>query len=226
MSVLSFFSDQPLSMNHPANQSSSSGCDGFSPCRPKLSVVATSPRPKCQRHTRFTITRAVSGFFSSAIHFDSASRPLALPANGLPSDNTCGKRLGCVDLAGVLWSPRTKIGNSVALPSVTPIAETNGGGLSSNRFNASRSFASSSFVAFGYFSSGFAGSLSAFNETSSCALAFSVNAETTFFCATTNAVCFSRNCFSAGVAMGFSCHLAIVFRLSIVLVLLKMPASA
>ena len=213
-------------MNHAANQSSSSGCDGLSPSRPKLSVVATNPRPKCQRHTRFTITRAVSGFFSSAIQRAKASRPLASPASGLPSDNTCGKRRDCLVFAGVLWLPRTKIGSSVALPSVTPIAETVGGGLSSSCFKAARILPSSSWVAFGYCVSGLAGNLSVFNKTNSCALAFSVNAATPFFCAAIDAACFSRNCFSAGVATGFSCHLAMVFRLSIVFVLLKMPASA
>ena len=213
-------------MNQPANQSSNSGCDGCSPCNPKLSVVTTSPRPKCQRHTRFTSTRAVSGFFLWAIHFAKASRPLLPSGSGLPSESTCGNRLGCFIEAGVLWSPRTKTGSSVALPSITPIALGSSGGLPSICFNASRSFVSSSLVAFGYFSSGLAGSFSTFSETSNCAFAFSVNAPITFFCAATSASCFARSCFSAGVATGFSCHLAMVFRLSIVLVLLKMPASA
>ena len=226
MSVLSFLTDHPLSMNHAANQSSRPGCDGRSPSRPKLSVVATNPRPKCQRHTRFTITRAVSGFFLSAIHWAKANRPLFSLPSGLPSDNTCGNRRGCLKDAGVLWSPRTNTGNSVALPSVTPMADTSGGGLSSSCFNAARNLPSSSLVVFGYFSPGLAGSLSIFSETNNCALAFSVNAVTTFFCASINTSCFSRNRFSAGVATEFSYHLAMVFRLSIVLVLLKMPASA
>ena len=47
--------------NSVASQSSSSGCEGGSPWRPKFSVVFTSPVPKCCCQSRFTATRAVSG---------------------------------------------------------------------------------------------------------------------------------------------------------------------
>ena len=49
-------------MNSMASQSSSSGCDGGVPCVPKSFSVSTRPRPKYCCQTRFTITRAVSGF--------------------------------------------------------------------------------------------------------------------------------------------------------------------
>ena len=39
-------------------------------------AVSTKPRPKCQRQTRLTIKRAVSGLSSAEIHSASASRPL------------------------------------------------------------------------------------------------------------------------------------------------------
>ena len=45
------FTLQPSSMKRRASQSSSSGCDGRSPSMPKLSVLATMPLPKCQRHS-------------------------------------------------------------------------------------------------------------------------------------------------------------------------------
>ncbi len=72
----SAFSDQPSSTNRMASQSSSSGCEGVSPSLPKLSTERTSPRPKCQRHARLTITRAVSGFRGPVSHRASSSRPL------------------------------------------------------------------------------------------------------------------------------------------------------
>src|SRR2546427_541858 len=41
---------QPRAANSVASQSSSSGCVGASPCRPKSLGVATMPRPKCPCH--------------------------------------------------------------------------------------------------------------------------------------------------------------------------------
>src|SRR5437660_8020839 len=57
-----------------ASQSSSSALLGSSPLTPKLLGVLTRPVPKCWRQTRFTHTRAVSGFSGLAIQFASASR--------------------------------------------------------------------------------------------------------------------------------------------------------
>ena len=53
---------QPPSRNSQASQSSSSGCVGQTPCEPKSSRVATSPCPKASFQSRFTNTRATSGF--------------------------------------------------------------------------------------------------------------------------------------------------------------------
>src|SRR5262249_36490762 len=52
-----------------ARKSSSSGCDGFSPCVPKSSSVGTMPRPKYFCHTQFASTRDVSGLSGATIHF-------------------------------------------------------------------------------------------------------------------------------------------------------------
>ena len=52
---------QPLSMNSTASQSSSAGCVGALPLRPKSKTVATSGAPKCRSQMWLTATRAVSG---------------------------------------------------------------------------------------------------------------------------------------------------------------------
>ncbi len=65
---------QPRSTNSVASQSSSSGCDGLSPCVPKSSDVRTMPRPKNSCQMRFTATRAVSGFSRETSQRASASR--------------------------------------------------------------------------------------------------------------------------------------------------------
>jgi len=44
--LCSFLIDQPFSMNSAASQSSSFGCVGSVPARPKSEVVFTMPRPK------------------------------------------------------------------------------------------------------------------------------------------------------------------------------------
>ena len=49
---------QPVRMNSVASQSSSSGCEGHSPCAPKSSTVFTMPVPKYICQKRFTVTRA------------------------------------------------------------------------------------------------------------------------------------------------------------------------
>ena len=47
---------------------------GGSPWVPKSSLVSTIPRPKISCQNRFTVTRAVSGLFSSASQAASPSR--------------------------------------------------------------------------------------------------------------------------------------------------------
>ena len=56
---------QPDDENSVASQSSSSGCDGASPWRPKFSGVATNPRPKSCCQIALAATRAVSGLSGS-----------------------------------------------------------------------------------------------------------------------------------------------------------------
>ncbi len=62
------------SINSTASQSSSSGCVGAAPLRPKSWVVATSGVPKCQRQMWLTATRAVSGLARSVIQRARAAR--------------------------------------------------------------------------------------------------------------------------------------------------------
>src|SRR5437773_10868363 len=64
-----------------ASQSRSSGCVGLMPERPKSLGVRTIPRPKWCCQTRFTITRATSGFRGETIQL--ASRVLR-PVDLLP----------------------------------------------------------------------------------------------------------------------------------------------
>ena len=74
---------QPRFMNSTASQSSSSGCVGCSPILPKLSSVATMPRPKWWCQMRLTMTRAVSGFCAEPSHSASARRrPDVCPSAG------------------------------------------------------------------------------------------------------------------------------------------------
>ena len=68
------FTDQPQRTNSEASQSSSSGCDGFPPLRPKSLGVSTRPLPKWPCQMRFTMTRAVSGFSGLAIQSASVRR--------------------------------------------------------------------------------------------------------------------------------------------------------
>src|SRR5438105_1100866 len=70
---------QPRSMNSTASQSSSSGCDGFSPCAPKSSEVRTRPRPKNSCQIRLTMTRAGSGFSRETIQRARANRGGTFP---------------------------------------------------------------------------------------------------------------------------------------------------
>ena len=73
----SFLNDQPSSINVAASQSSNSGCVGSLPVPPKLFGLPAIAWPKCHCQTRFTITRAVSGFSLLVIHCaNSVRRPL------------------------------------------------------------------------------------------------------------------------------------------------------
>ncbi len=81
--------DQPSAMNRLSDNPAARDCVGGSPRVPKSSGVATMPCPKCHSHTRFTITRAVSGFFGSVIHCASSSRPLPFSSGG----NFCPPRI-------------------------------------------------------------------------------------------------------------------------------------
>ena len=68
------FTSQPESRNSTASQSSSSGCDGGSPCDPKSSAVFTMPVPNTCCQNRFTVTRAIRGLEGSTIHSAKPSR--------------------------------------------------------------------------------------------------------------------------------------------------------
>ena len=57
-------------MKSTASQSSSSGCEGNSPCIPISPAVFTRPRPKISCQSWFTKTLAVSGFLLSNNHLD------------------------------------------------------------------------------------------------------------------------------------------------------------
>ena len=71
---------QPRSISSAASQSSSAGCDGGWPLRPKSFTVGTIARPKWRPQMWLTATRAVSGFDSSAIQRAKASRRPVLVA--------------------------------------------------------------------------------------------------------------------------------------------------
>src|SRR5262249_45690527 len=78
---------QPFWFSSTASQSSSSGCVGRAPLRPKSNMVATSGLPKCRDQTWLTATRAASGFFGSAIQLASAlRRPVLICAKDLFRD--------------------------------------------------------------------------------------------------------------------------------------------
>ena len=62
------FMSQPLATNSPASQSSNAGFTGGSPCAPMSSSTFERPMPKNCLHSRFTKTRAVSGFSFATIH--------------------------------------------------------------------------------------------------------------------------------------------------------------
>jgi hypothetical protein len=101
----SFFSDHPAScVNQCASQSSSSGCVGGSPIRPKSLGVRTRPWPKCCCQTRLTITRAVSGFAGLAIHCASPSLRREVRSSG--GGNSGCRRDSTAGTAGETSAPR------------------------------------------------------------------------------------------------------------------------
>ena len=122
--------DQPDSTNRRASQSSSKGWLGRPPRAPKLSGVATSPLPKCQRQIRLTITRLVSGCAGSVSQRASSSRPLwaALNVRRSVAVRTIGTRR-VTSSPSDRWLPRMWTLTSATGPSVTPIAEGMSGGL-------------------------------------------------------------------------------------------------
>src|SRR5262249_16328831 len=67
-------------INSAASQSSSAGCDGGRPLRPKSDTVGTIAWPKWRIQIWLTATRAVSGLCVSAIHRARASRRPELSA--------------------------------------------------------------------------------------------------------------------------------------------------
>src|SRR5262249_17179490 len=77
-----FLVSQPTRMYSVASQSSSSGCDGGSPCMPNSSLVSTMPVPKSSSHSRFTATRAVNGWSGLTSHFANVRRFMGSPAGG------------------------------------------------------------------------------------------------------------------------------------------------
>src|ERR1041385_1351104 len=83
----SFFNDHVVETSD-ASQSSKARFDGFSPVAPKSLGVPTSPRPKWYCHTRFTMTRAVRGFFGLINQAASADRlPVGFSAQQLSGGN-------------------------------------------------------------------------------------------------------------------------------------------
>ena len=89
--------DQPRSTNVVASQSNRAGCDGGSLRKPKSLGVRTNPSRKWCIHTRFTITRAVSGLSLATIRRASAKRPLPFPNGASLSDakNFGNRRATC-----------------------------------------------------------------------------------------------------------------------------------
>ena len=106
----SFFMDQPLRTNSVASQSSNSGFAGRVPARPKSFGVATRPWPKCDCQTRFTSTRAVSGFDGEAIHSASVTRRpvdfvLAALRMAAGFGSNAERKPGSTGSRGSLWLP-------------------------------------------------------------------------------------------------------------------------
>ena len=211
-------------MNWFASQSRSSGWVGLVPSNPKLSGVGTIPLPKCQRQTRLTITREVSGFEGEAIQFASSSLPLDFSekAGALALAKTTGTALG-ITLPNRSVLPRIWIATSVTFPSVTPIALGSSGAVFSKATVASRNFLR---LALGSSLSSASISLGVSFFSEAKALRCSSKKSSAFFFDSATLAVYSFNCaVSFSFASGFSFHFAIVTKLSIVLVLLNTPAS-
>ena len=107
ISLFSHFSDQPCAMKRAARSSSSSGCVGFSPCTPKSLAVATSGLPKCQPHTRFTITRAASGARIGEDPFRQLEAARAVLERGVvPLESTAGNPRGTISPGAATLPPQ------------------------------------------------------------------------------------------------------------------------
>ena len=73
---------QPRATSSEASQSSSSGCEGVPPLKPRSLGVSTRPEPKWACQSRLTTTRANSGFAGSVIQAASRLRRSASGASG------------------------------------------------------------------------------------------------------------------------------------------------
>src|SRR6266851_1455772 len=82
MTFCKAFTSHLMRINSVASQSINSGCEGWSPCDPKLSTVFTKPTPKNISQYRFTATRAVNGLDGSTSHMARPNRFLGAPAGG------------------------------------------------------------------------------------------------------------------------------------------------
>ena len=86
---------QPERMKSAVSQSSNAGCVGGSLRVPKSDGEFTSGSPKCSIQTRFTNTRAVSGFVGDAMAWASSKRPLPrVKGFDSPPLNTCTNARG------------------------------------------------------------------------------------------------------------------------------------
>ena len=104
------------------------GASGRSPSRPKLSGERTSPAPKCPAQTRFTMTRAVSGWSGRVSHSANSRRPLrsAPSDSGLSPAMMRGNRRGA-SAPSVRWLPRRWTRKFSPFASSTAIASSTGG---------------------------------------------------------------------------------------------------
>ena len=122
ISLCRAFNDQPDFTSSEVSQSSISGWLGASPRRPKSLGVVTRPWPKCHCHTRFTNTRAVSGFAGLVIHFASSSRPLLVEPGDKASPPRIATACRGTSPASLSGSPRSWMRALTGLSSLTPYA--------------------------------------------------------------------------------------------------------
>jgi hypothetical protein len=132
ISRCSGLSRHPAPTKRVVSQSSSSGCDGVSPSRPKSLELAASPRPKWYCQTRLTITaveRGLSGRVSQR-----AARPAAGGAwgrgEGLDLRRPSSRTVGNPGATGVSPFFGMKTGGASGPTSVTASGFGNGRGFS------------------------------------------------------------------------------------------------